>query len=56
MARLEVTRGETKALEMPLYASEDVKVGTLQQRAFDGLLEVSTGWVRRALTGVFNGI
>ena len=44
-------RGDTKALEMPLYASEDVRVGTLRQRAFDGLLEVSTGWVRRTLVG-----
>jgi D-alanyl-D-alanine carboxypeptidase (penicillin-binding protein 5/6) len=56
VARIEVTRGDTKALEMPLYASEDVGVGTLRQRAFDGLLEVSTGWVRRALSDVFSGI
>ena len=32
------------------------QVGTLHQRAFDGLLEVSTGWVRRALSDVFSGI
>ena len=56
VARIEVTRGDTKALEMPLYASEDVGVGTLRQRAFDGLLEVSTGWVRRALSDAFSGI
>jgi D-alanyl-D-alanine carboxypeptidase (penicillin-binding protein 5/6) len=56
VARIEVTRGDAKALEMPLYASEDVEVGTLRQRAFDGLLEVSTGWVRRALSDVFSGI
>ena len=28
VAKIEVTRGDTKALEMPLYASEDVEVGT----------------------------
>ncbi len=56
VAKIEVTRGDTKALEMPLYASEDVEVGTLRQRAFDGLLEVSTGWVRRTLSDVFSGI
>lgn len=56
VARIEVTRGDMKALEMPLYASEDVEVGTLSQRAFDGLLEVSTGWVRRAISDAFSGI
>jgi D-alanyl-D-alanine carboxypeptidase (penicillin-binding protein 5/6) len=56
VARIEVTRGDVKALDMPLYASEDVTVGTLQQRALDGLIEVSTGWVRRALSDVFSGI
>ena len=30
VARLQVTRGDMQALEMPLYANEDVQVGTLQ--------------------------
>ena len=45
-----------KGARDPLYASEDVEVGTLRQRAFDGLLEVGTGWVRRTLSDVFSGI
>ena len=56
VARVEVTRGDMKALEMPLYANEDVAVGTMPQRALDGLLEVSTGWLRRAVSDVFSGI
>ena len=50
MARLQVTRGDMQALDVPLYAGEDVEVGTLQQRACDGLLEFGTGWVRRAFS------
>jgi D-alanyl-D-alanine carboxypeptidase (penicillin-binding protein 5/6) len=45
-----------QALEMPLYANEDVQEGTLSQRALDGLLEFSTGWARRALSSVFDRI
>ncbi|WP_210482937.1 D-alanyl-D-alanine carboxypeptidase family protein [Microvirga antarctica] len=56
VARIEVNRGDTKALDMPLFANEDVAVGTMRQRAFDGLLEISTGWVRRAVSDVFSGI
>jgi len=56
VARLQVNRGDMQALEMPLYANEDVQEGTLSQRALDGLLEFSTGWVRRAFTSVFEGI
>ena len=43
-------------LEMPLYANEDIQEGTLSQRALDGLLEFSTGWVRRAFTSLVEGI
>ena len=50
VARLQVTRGDMQALEMPLYAGEDVGEGTPEQRALDGLLEVGSGWVRRALS------
>lgn len=56
VARLQVNRGDMQALEMPLYANEDVQEGTLSQRALDGLLEFSTGWVRRAFTSVIEGI
>ena len=52
VARLQVSRGDMQALEMPLYANEDVQEGTLSQRALDGLLEFSTGWVRRAFSSV----
>lgn len=48
VARLLVTRGEVKTLEIPLYAAETVPVGSLQQRALDALLEAATGWVRKA--------
>jgi D-alanyl-D-alanine carboxypeptidase (penicillin-binding protein 5/6) len=56
VARLRVDRGDMQALEVPLYASEDVQVGTLSQRALDGLLEMSTGWVRRAFSSVVDRI
>ncbi|NBJ13414.1 D-alanyl-D-alanine carboxypeptidase family protein [Microvirga arsenatis] len=56
VARLQVNRGDMQALEMPLYASEDVQQGTLSQRALDGLLEFSTGWVRRAFASLFERI
>ncbi|MGO4386122.1 D-alanyl-D-alanine carboxypeptidase family protein [Microvirga sp. 2YAF29] len=56
VARLQVNRGDMQALEMPLYANEDIQEGTLSQRALDGLLEFSTGWVRRAFTSVIEGI
>jgi D-alanyl-D-alanine carboxypeptidase (penicillin-binding protein 5/6) len=56
VARIQVDRGDMQALEMPLYASEDVQMGTLSQRALDGLLEMSTGWVRRAFSSVVDRI
>ncbi|SEF88151.1 D-alanyl-D-alanine carboxypeptidase (penicillin-binding protein 5/6) [Bosea lathyri] len=49
VARLLVTRGDVKTLDIPLYAAETVQAGTLQSRAFDALMEVATGWVRKAL-------
>lgn len=48
VARLRVMRGETQALDMPLYAADEVGNGSLSQRAVDALLEFSTGLVRRA--------
>jgi D-alanyl-D-alanine carboxypeptidase (penicillin-binding protein 5/6) len=56
VARLQVNRGDMQALEMPLYANEDIQEGTLSQRALDGLLEFSTGWVRRAFSSVIERI
>jgi D-alanyl-D-alanine carboxypeptidase (penicillin-binding protein 5/6) len=56
VARLQVNRGDMQALSMPLYANEDVHEGTLSQRALDGLLEFSTGWVRRAFSSVVDNI
>jgi D-alanyl-D-alanine carboxypeptidase (penicillin-binding protein 5/6) len=56
VARLRVNRGDMQALEMPLYANADIKEGNLTQRAMDGLLEFSTGWVRRAVSSVGNMI
>jgi D-alanyl-D-alanine carboxypeptidase (penicillin-binding protein 5/6) len=35
---------------MPLYTGEEIGVGTLQQRAMDGLMELGTGLVRRAFS------
>ncbi|HZH12632.1 MAG TPA: D-alanyl-D-alanine carboxypeptidase family protein [Microvirga sp.] len=56
VARLQVNRGEMLALEMPLYANEDIQEGTLSQRALDGLVEFGTGWVRRAFSSVIERI
>jgi serine-type D-Ala-D-Ala carboxypeptidase (penicillin-binding protein 5/6) len=55
VARLRVTRGDVQALDMPLYAAEDVGVGNLQQRAVDGLLEFGTGLVRKAFSRTTSG-
>jgi len=56
VARLQVNRGDMQALELPLYANEDIQEGTLSQRALDGLLEFSTGWVRRAFSSLVDRI
>jgi D-alanyl-D-alanine carboxypeptidase (penicillin-binding protein 5/6) len=50
VGRLRITRGDVKALEMPVYAAEDVEAGTLTQRAFDGLLEWGGGLIRQAFS------
>jgi D-alanyl-D-alanine carboxypeptidase len=56
VGKLEISRGDMKAVEVPLYASEDVQVGTLSQRALDGLMEFSTGWARRAFSSLLERI
>ena len=48
VARLRVTRGDSLALDMPLYAGETVAAGSLSQRALDAALEVGTDLIRRA--------
>ncbi|WP_437870955.1 D-alanyl-D-alanine carboxypeptidase family protein [Methylorubrum extorquens] len=48
VGRLRVTRGDSLALEQPVYAGETVEAGTLSQRALDAAMEVGTDLVRRA--------
>lgn len=48
---LRVMRGETLALEAPLYAVENVGEGSLSRRALDGLWELGAGAIRRAIFG-----
>jgi len=50
LGRLRVTRGDVQALDLPLYAREAVGVGSLSQRAVDGLLELGTGFIRKAFS------
>lgn len=52
IARLRVTRGDVQALDLPLYAGQDVQAGSLSQRALDGLLEFGTGLVRGAFARI----
>jgi D-alanyl-D-alanine carboxypeptidase (penicillin-binding protein 5/6) len=47
VARLRISRGDIQALDIPLYAAEDVGVGSLPQRALDGALELGGGLFRR---------
>lgn len=55
VGQLVLMRGEVKTLELPLYAAESVPTGTLQRRALDAVIEVSTGWIRQALARVTRG-
>jgi D-alanyl-D-alanine carboxypeptidase (penicillin-binding protein 5/6) len=50
VGRLRVHRGDTRALDIPVFAAEDVPAGSLQRKATDAALELSTGWVRRLLS------
>ena len=45
---LRVQRGDTVALDLPLYAGASVGQGTLSQRAMDAALEFGTGLMRKA--------
>jgi serine-type D-Ala-D-Ala carboxypeptidase (penicillin-binding protein 5/6) len=48
---LRVMRGNSQALEQPLFAAEEVERGPLTRRAYDGLWELGAGAVRRAIFG-----
>jgi serine-type D-Ala-D-Ala carboxypeptidase (penicillin-binding protein 5/6) len=48
---LRVMRGNSQALEQPLFAAEEVEQGPLTRRAYDGLWELGAGAVRRAIFG-----
>lgn len=45
VATLKIWVGGRLTQETPLYTDEEVKVGTMQQRAMDGLLELTLGWL-----------
>lgn len=49
IGRLVVMRGDTAALETPLFAGASVAQGGLPLRALDGAMEMAGGWVRKAL-------
>jgi serine-type D-Ala-D-Ala carboxypeptidase (penicillin-binding protein 5/6) len=46
IGKLKVWRGEKLALEVPLTAAEDVKTGTMSQRAMDAATELMIGLLR----------
>lgn len=50
IARLKVVRGETQALDVPLYAGQEDDMGGLSRRALDAFVEFGTGFVRRAFS------
>jgi D-alanyl-D-alanine carboxypeptidase (penicillin-binding protein 5/6) len=52
VARLRILRDGRTALEVPLYAAEDVGEGSLWQRALDSTTEATGGWVRRGINAV----
>lgn len=53
VAKLRVFRGDQLALEVPLYAAEDVATGSLLGRAMDSAYEFAAGLVRSAVRRVF---
>ncbi|MGU3466193.1 D-alanyl-D-alanine carboxypeptidase family protein [Methylobacterium sp. C33D] len=52
---LRVQRGDTVALDQPLFAGAAVEPGTLSQRAMDAALEFGTGLVRKAFDRAAKG-
>ncbi len=49
IGRLRVMRGEVRALDIPVYAAEDVAEGTLIRKARDAMFEQGVIWIRKAL-------
>lgn len=49
IGRLRIMRGETQALDLPVFAAEDVAEGPLMRRAMDAVFEQGVVWVRRML-------
>jgi D-alanyl-D-alanine carboxypeptidase (penicillin-binding protein 5/6) len=52
VARLKVFRGRDVALDQPLYAAQDVDVGSIYQRAIDGAFELAGGLVRAGIASI----
>jgi D-alanyl-D-alanine carboxypeptidase (penicillin-binding protein 5/6) len=52
VAHLRVMRGNSVALNLPLYATMDVAEGSLFQRALDSTTEMAGGWIRRGINKV----
>ena len=52
VARLRVLRGNSTALEVPLFAGVDVGVGSLTQRAYDSTSELASSLVRSGISSV----
>jgi D-alanyl-D-alanine carboxypeptidase (penicillin-binding protein 5/6) len=48
IGHLQVSRGDTKVLEVPLQATETVEVGSVSQRAFDAATELVVNMFRSA--------
>ncbi len=46
MGELRVWNGPVLSQQIPLYAGENIEVGSLRQRAQDGMFELLFGWVR----------
>ncbi len=49
IGRLRVMRGEVRALDIPVYAAEDVGEGSLIRKARDAMFEQGVIWIRKAL-------
>jgi D-alanyl-D-alanine carboxypeptidase (penicillin-binding protein 5/6) len=49
IGRLRITRGEVKALDLPVFAAEDVPEGSLTRKATDAILEQGVIWFRKAI-------
>lgn len=50
VGRLQVTRGDIRALDLPLVAREDVPTGSMTRRAWDALWELTVQWGRKAVS------